>query len=191
MPNYNEKTGIPYGVISGNNVPDLADDIFSSGDSLTYAAWKQELGEKISGAIQGAIQDYTCHPEKIVKGIDVAEIVDSLLDSGLGDDYQQEEEEFEYSYDTPQGKVSLLLGWLGGASIIWVIDSPYVANCAGCSPCVPGAGDLDTPEKDGIECYCLPPDDMPEEWTGKRDCLPTIPRRIVRMRGQGAEPYQS
>jgi len=118
MPNYNEKTGIPYGVISGNNVPDLADDIFSSGDSLTYAAWKQELGEKISGAIQGAIQDYTCHPEKIVKGIDVAEIVDSLLDSGLGDDYQQEEEEFEYSYDTPQGKVSLLLGWLGGASII-------------------------------------------------------------------------
>ena len=86
--------------------------------------WKKELGEKIKGAIVGAIDDYTCHPEKIVEGLDIAEIVDSLLDSGLGDDYQQEEEEYSYSYDTPNGKVSLLLGWLGGASIIWVIDSP-------------------------------------------------------------------
>ena len=65
MPNYNEKTGIPYGVISGNNVPDLADDIFSSGDSLTYAAWKQELGEKISGAIQGEFRITLATPKRL------------------------------------------------------------------------------------------------------------------------------
>ena len=191
MPNYNEKTGIPYGVISGNNVPDLADDIFSSGDSLTYAAWKQELGEKISGAIQGAIQDYTCHPEKIVEGIDIAEIVDSLLDSGLGEDYQAEEEEFQYSYDTPNGKVSLLLGWLGGASIIWVIDSPWFANTAHCSPCVPGAGDLDSPVENGLECYCLPPDDMPEEWAGKAQLIADNPAPDCADERAGREPYRS
>lgn len=191
MPNYNEKTGIPYGVISGNNVPDLADDIFSSGDSLTYAAWKQELGEKISGAIRGAIDDYTTRAETIVKSLDIAEIVDSLLDSGLGDDYQQEEEEYEYSYDTPNGKVSLLLGWLGGASIIWVIDSPWFANTAHCSPCVPGAGDLDSPVENGLECYCLPPDDMPDDWAGKARLLADNPAPDCADERAGREPYQS
>jgi hypothetical protein len=167
MPNYNPTTGIPYGVISGNNLPELLDDISRNGDSLSYAAWKQELEEKIKGAIVGAIDDFTCNAKTIADSLDYGEIVDSLLDGGLAEDYQQEEEEFEYSYNTPQGKVSLLQGWLGGAPLVWVLDSPYYANCKGCSPCVPGAGDLDNPCENGLECYCLPPDDMPEEWAGQ------------------------
>jgi hypothetical protein len=167
MPNYNTTTGIPYGVLSGNNCPELLDDIMSNGDSLTYRAWKEELGESVKGAIVGAIDDYTCRAAAIVDSLDIAEIVDSLLDGGLGDDWQSEEEEYEYEYTTPRGKVKLLMGWLGGAPLVWVCESPYVANCRGCSPCVPGAGDLDTPDTDGMQAYCLPPDDMPDDWQGE------------------------
>jgi hypothetical protein len=41
------------------------------------------------------------------------------------------------------------------SSFIWVFKSPYVTECKFCSPCVPGAGDLDNPIKDGIKTYCL------------------------------------
>jgi hypothetical protein len=167
MANCNPKTGIPYGVISGNNVPELTDDIFSGGDSLTYRAWKEEVAERIKGAIKSAIDDYTCRAEKIVEGLDYPALVDSLLDHGLGEDWQCEEEEFEYQYDTDYGPVKLQLGWLGGAPLIWVLDSPWFANCKHCSPCVPGAGDLDSPVDNGLECYCLPPDDMPDDWKGQ------------------------
>jgi hypothetical protein len=189
MPNYNEKTGIPYGVLSGNNCPELLDDIMSSGDSLTYAAWKQELAEKIKGAIASAIDDYTTRAAQIAAdSLDYGEIVDSLLDGGLGEDYQQEEEEFEYSYDTPQGKVKLLMGWLGGAPLVWVCESPYYANCKGCSPCVPGAGDLDSPCENGLECYCLPPDDMPEEWEGVARLIADSPAPDCTDERAGREP---
>ena len=191
MPNYNEKTGIPYGVISGNNVPDLADNIFSAGENLSFQGYKKDLAEKIKGAIVGAISDSSFHPEKVVEGLDIADIVETLMDNGLGDDYQGEEEEYSYSYDTPNGKVSLLLGWLGGASIIWVIDSPWFANTAHCSPCVPGAGDLDSPVENGLECYCLPPDDMPEEWAGKAQLIADNPAPDCADERAGREPYQS
>jgi hypothetical protein len=165
MQNTNTQTGIRYGVLSGNNVPDLLDDIIANGDNLTYNAWKEELAEKIKGAVARAIGDYTRHAERVAKRIDYAEIVESLLDNGLADEYEAEEEEYEYEYDTPLGKVKLQVGWLGGAPLLWVVESPYCANCKGCSPCVPGAGDLDSPGGN-VECYCLPPDDMPEDWEG-------------------------
>lgn len=41
--------------------------------------------------------------------------------------------------------VTLQVSPLGGAQHLWVIKSPWVTACEGCSPCIPGGGDLDTP----------------------------------------------
>jgi len=166
MPNYNERTGIPYGVLSGNNVPELLDDICRNGDNLSYAAFKAEIEASLRGAVISALGNYTHRAEKVAEGIDYSALMEGLFDSCLAEDWQGEEEEFEYGYETEDGPVKLLLGWLGGAPLIWVCDSPYVAECAQCSPCVPGAGDLDTPRDGGRIAHCLPPDDMPEGWGG-------------------------
>lgn len=40
-------------------------------------------------------------------------------------------------------------------SDIMVLKSPYYTFAQFCSPCVPGAGNLDTPVPDGAKTYCL------------------------------------
>ena len=48
---------------------------------------------------------------------------------------------------------------------IFVLKSPYYMRCRFCSPCAPGAGDINTPDENGILAYCLGPDwfeDPPE-----------------------------
>lgn len=40
-------------------------------------------------------------------------------------------------------------------SDIMVIKSPYFTYAQFCSPCVPGAGNLDHPMVGGVKCYCL------------------------------------
>lgn len=37
----------------------------------------------------------------------------------------------------------------------FVEKSPYFTKAVYCSPCAPGAADLDSPNKDGVDCYCL------------------------------------
>lgn len=41
---------------------------------------------------------------------------------------------------------------------IFVLKSPFTTRASFCSPCAPGAGDLDSPRDDGIETYCLGPE---------------------------------
>ena len=48
--------------------------------------------------------------------------------------------------------------WLGGALNVWIFESPHTGRFAECSPCVPGAGNLDRPDADGVLTYDVPPD---------------------------------
>ena len=41
---------------------------------------------------------------------------------------------------------------------LMVIKSPYYTMANVCSPCFPNAGDLDTPNENGIKTYCLGPE---------------------------------
>ena len=43
----------------------------------------------------------------------------------------------------------------GESPELWVFESPYITRCQFCSPCMPGAGNLDSPCDNGIETYCL------------------------------------
>ena len=40
-------------------------------------------------------------------------------------------------------------------SDIFILKSPYFTHAMFCSPCVPGAGNIDSPSEDGVETYCL------------------------------------
>lgn len=170
MPNYNSKTGIPFGVIHGNNVPELLDDIFTNGDDLTFEQFKEDVKKEIRDAITKTLDQYSFHPEKLADCLDYGDILDVLIDGGLCDSYECDEPEFDYE----DGSLKLHLGYLGGAPLIWVLESPFVTRCKQCSPCVPGAGDLDSPDENGMFCYCLPKEEMPEDWTGKIEDAPVV-----------------
>ena len=40
-------------------------------------------------------------------------------------------------------------------SDVMVLKSPYYTYCQFCSPCVPGAGNLNNPIEEGVKAYCL------------------------------------
>jgi hypothetical protein len=47
---------------------------------------------------------------------------------------------------------------MNNSNEIWVFRSPYFTKVMHCSPCAPGAGDLDHPHTKGIITYCLGPE---------------------------------
>jgi hypothetical protein len=55
-----------------------------------------------------------------------------------------------------QGTFKMMMTYLGGAPLLWVLEGPVITKARPCSICVPGAGDLDSPDEDGYECYGLP-----------------------------------
>lgn len=108
------------------------------------------------------------------------------LDSGSddGDEYTYEADGFKY-----------LTGTLGGATLIWVVESPFVTYCKQCSPCVPNAGDLDNPTEDvnsNTWAYCP----APADWVSKDntsladDELPFVIYKISEANSPGEIAWQ-
>ncbi len=192
--NIHEKTGIAFGILHGNSVPELLDEICMNGTDETFEAYRQELADGIVGCLKDAepnedamreelaafLDDISFCAEKLVSNIDCEElvqtragesidgmeIIDALGDCGLWDNYESDENQHSYTLDSQLGPVKLLVSYLGGAPNIWVCESPYVATCRKCSPCIPNGGDLDSPSEHGEMAYCLPPDEMPNDWQG-------------------------
>jgi hypothetical protein len=84
-------------------------------------------------------------------------VMQDIVDSNCCDDDMH-----EYTYDN--GSTQYLLTCFGGAPLAYVIKSTHVAYTKVCSPCVPNAGDLDSPAEKitdrGVFCYCPPADEM-------------------------------
>lgn len=156
MPNCNQETGIVYGIISANSVPYLADDIYTNGDSLSYAEYKKDLGDEFRAALLGVLEDRAFRAEEIAERLDIDQLVEDALNAGLNDQLEFDEEEYEYS----DGAAKYLLSYLGGAPLIWITESEYVTHARRCSPCIPGGADLDSIDPDGMLCYCPAPDDF-------------------------------
>ena len=94
-----------------------------------------------------------------------------------GDDWEYDEEPtIEYE----SGGVKYLLLWLGGAPICYVTHSRWAAPCLECSPCVPGAGNLDEPFPGGRYALAPDPDTMEEinEWRKTHGLAPIIASAI-------------
>jgi len=171
--NINTKTGIPYGVVSMNSLKDWVwDEIYSHCESLTYKYWEEETRKELQNEIEALLED-----GKIEKD-DEEEANDLLKDEADIDDlkwfledidkdkyrdilraeYEPDEEEWEGEIPDEKGTISVFLSYIGGAPTLWVAESPYTTQGRMCSPCVPGAVDLDSKSENGFDAYDVPPD---------------------------------
>jgi hypothetical protein len=188
LPNINEETGVPYGVISAHSVPHLYDDITTHGEDDSYEEYKKEKLEEIAVCIDEEDRDDAIDSlaafikdNSGIYGVEAKtkahDFIDSLTpfndrDEGFDSTAEAEElfddlslnevdiDEPSYSYTTGEGEDEEVYhtSFLGGAPLIWVIKSPHVTRARPCSPCVPNAGDLDNLDEGGIECYDVNPE---------------------------------
>lgn len=149
MPNYDEKNGISYGVISPHAIsPYALEDIYQRGTDPHYENTKEELLNDIKSLCDNyglSFDNINC---------------DSFIDE-MNNNYEScGDGQCDYSDDEYIIHVS------GDNFGIFVIKSPYYTYCRKCSPCAPGAGDLDAPLNiDEIEvldmhdrAYCFGPE---------------------------------
>lgn len=139
--NVNSETGISYGVISGNAAHWLYEEITTNGTDTTFEAYKRQLVKEMAALLEEHGQH---NAEDTATGI---------VDSYEWDDYQCDESDYEY---TDSSGNEFLLSYLGGTPLIWCIKTSVIVHARPCSPCVPGAGDLDSPDENGIQCYGIP-----------------------------------
>lgn len=120
--NRNTETGIRYGVIAQNSVsPYALDDIMIHG---TDAAWEQALEDAIKAAKASADD-----PDDINEG-DIAEDLGMNWESSISN----------YVYDDDGYHIMDCLD-----TDLMISKSPFYTYAQLCSPCVPGAGNLDNP----------------------------------------------
>jgi hypothetical protein len=158
--NRDKETGIRYGVISTH--------------SLTEWFWddvENDYGEPTCPECGSPVTAIPSHGEQLENG--VAIIVD-MPDVYAGfepyrargcDDFACEF--CKHTLDSDQVYSEDALGWSiddGAYKVVDCLDSdamiikaPYYTFAAFCSPCVPGAGNLDgdTHTPDGVKCYCF------------------------------------
>lgn len=145
--NVDRKTGIRYGVISQHSVmPEALDDlepyygeptcpkcgngVMSTSDETILPAGYDEWSQYS----EHGCTDYACT------------ICEHYLDSS--EVYAEESQGFTYEQDGYS-----LTNCLD--SDIFILKSPYYTRAQFCSPCVPGAGNIDNPCDDGPKTYCL------------------------------------
>ena len=138
QPNVNPETGIRYGIISANSLDgELVQDLlYYEGEDLSWKEAEEEI--KIAMREEGVTE----------------EDWDRTLDDRLSDVYIDEP-----IVEGECGGVKYCTSWLGGALHFWIFESPRIGLYSECSPCCPNAGNLDSPNDDGVECY-----DVPEGW---------------------------
>lgn len=146
--NIDTEKGIRYGVIAQNSVGgDALNDVYTNGTDLGYQAALEQRKTEIQDAICGAIDDLNGVDATLMDSFEqfVQEILDCETEYGFdcGDSsgpYLYEED--GYSIHTSETE-------------LWVTKSPFYTHAQFCSPCAPGAGNLDTPCESGPKTYCL------------------------------------
>lgn len=144
--NVNKATGIHYGVISQHSImPEATDD------------FEQYYGEPTCPQCGNPAMEISEFDEKHP---DVTELKPyahgctdfacpvCLLSLDSADVYSDESQGF--TYEREGYKLTDCLD-----SDIFVLESPFYTHAQYCSPCVPGAGNLETPVEDGPKTYCL------------------------------------
>lgn len=133
MSNFDEKTGIRYGVISPHNISHWSlDEIYQNGTDPIYEEGKKNFEDGLKNVIR-EFCDNNANLDIADNDIDIDRIMDQWNDHYESDgsgimDYSDKEYDLHVSGDN-----------FG----IFVMRSPYYTYCRGCSPCAPGAGDLD------------------------------------------------
>lgn len=153
MPNYDPDTGIPYGTIYLHHLDsDLAQELwYTHGEDISHRDALEELRAEVTRDVEDEYGDD--ESDDRLSEEDMADEIDRRVET-QSEFINIDEPTIEGEYEG----VKYMISWLGGAPMLWVFSSPYVGHYAQCSPCVPGAADLETPDEFGIIAYDIPPD---------------------------------
>jgi len=140
--NVDKATGIHYGVISQHSIPYEYQEDFEQyyGEPTcpkcgnVAVDYEEPKHEEYEAYTEHSCADYACETCK------------HYLDS----QYVFSEESLGFSYERDGYQLTNCLD-----SDIFVLKSPFYTFAQYCSPCVPGAGNLDTPVENGVKTYCL------------------------------------
>jgi hypothetical protein len=134
QPNVNPETGIAYGYISAQSLDqDLVHNLmYDYGKDLSY---------------QSALEE----AKAARRGQEAEEEFDE-------DKFSEEYEAYEPTIAGECDGVKYQTSWLGGALNFFIFFSPVTGSYAACSPCVPGAGNLNQ-RGSSVTCY-----DVPRDW---------------------------
>lgn len=178
LPNRDPDTGTRYGYISANSLdPDVVDEMMygSQATDLTYQQALEELKATIEreaehieeealialGEVDYALRHSDAAQEDAIDAAYTRRGYDDREDF-IATRTEQESEHIQIDEPIHEGEldgVQYRTSWLGGALHVWAFESPHTGLYAECSPCVPGAGNLDCPDVDGVLTY-----DVPADW---------------------------
>lgn len=146
LANRDIKTGMRYGVIHSSSLPAwFWETVQSEGSDLDYEDAMEVLRDEIKGALKSALSDYSVTA-------DYESLTQDVLDS-IEVEYESTGDCTRYRYESENK--DLIFETTSDGSI-FVLKSPFYALCAYCSPCAPGAGDLES--EGSVKAYCLPTD---------------------------------
>ena len=142
MTNFDETTGIRYGVISPHSISSFAlDDIYQKGTDPHYESSAQEIRTFVRNMAGQS-------PRPMSE--DIIDQIETILIDDLNEGYENPDGQMDYSDPEYTLHVS------GDNFGIFVMKSPYYTYCRDCSPCAPGAGDLDSPvQKEDYESFLI------------------------------------
>lgn len=156
MSNMNPETGIRYGVIAGNSLdPEVLHEL-TSGTSITYTnayederkrllkIWQDEFDSSTEASASQTDPDFDVMEHiqfklSVPADIEDAESFAEFKLEEFSSTWECDEQEYLIDKDGVKGRVS----WLGGAPLVWVFEGPTGYAAELCSPCVPGAANLD------------------------------------------------
>lgn len=155
-PNTHPETGIAFGVIAADR---LEDEIV---EQLLYGRHAVNISYEMAKAehLVGARHVFNYDPEG--KKFDEEKAIEDFAE-----DYQNDEPTIEGTKDSVKYQSS----WIGGALHFYIFESPTKTFVPPCSPCCPGAGNLNNPiasedmkqymsaDSDSILAY-----DVPDDW---------------------------
>ena len=174
MANYDEKTGIHYGVISPNSIrQETLSDLCDKSIDTIYEESKKTLLSDLESFCDDHYLDF--------KNINEDSFIDEFNQNYDNDNHGYEYEDKDYFLQISDDNFG-----------IFVIKSPYYTFTKQCSPCAPGAGDLDNPilldtieqkipnfynvfsQDNHVKAYCLPKEFFDSEYS-------KIPYRYYRV----------
>lgn len=150
MINTHPVTGIRYTVYSMRNLKSWIYEELFYGSQATDLSYEEAYEEELSLAIKRA------RYEAEVNGKEFDEA--DFIEDWECPEFEIDEPNIAGTYDGVRYEIS----WLGGAPLLWVLESPHTGQFVLCSPCCPQACDADSPIAGGFTGYAVP-----EEWLSK------------------------
>jgi len=150
MPNTHPTTGIRYTVYAMQNLdPGVYQELWY-GSGAVDITYEEAYEEELSLAIKRA------RYEAEVNGKEFDEA--DFIEDWECPEFEIDEPNIAGTYDGVRYEIS----WLGGAPLLWVLESPHTGRFVLCSPCCPQSCDGDSPIAGGFTGYAVP-----EEWLSK------------------------